>query len=1144
MPTSVPALHPPPSIIRRSINVNDQRRLLAKVMGVVVLHGLTTLCGLINCTRRSTAQESAAYFEHQVQRIEQATIRDLAEVNADNWPEIRRQWRDELRDMLGLSPEPDRTQLRTTVVGSIRHPGMTIDRLHYQSRPGLFVTANLYRPDEEPPAEGWPAVLYVCGHARVNSGGRLLGNKTAYHHHGMWFARHGVVCLMIDTVQLGELQGEHHGTYKLGRWDWISRGYTPAGVEAWNAIRGVDLLSAMPDVDATRIGITGRSGGGAYSWFAAALDERIRVAVPVAGITDLRNHVVDGCVEGHCDCMYFVNLYGWDYAKLAALVAPRALLLENSDTDRIFPLDGVVRVDRQLRDLYQRLDAASQYGLVITPGPHKDTQDLRVPAFRWLLKHLTDQSITVDSPADKELEPGQLAVFERETPAKEHVTDLSSWFVTQAAPIRDSELAWREWSTSWKPRLAEIGVLPSSLPSAEFQQLAAGQLDGHAWKLLEARPTGTATIQVLQVEGASDDAASSAAVAHLRLQDTTRWHPSRIEQLLGTSWIKSRLDALPNRVHYFVRPRCADWLEPEQDARRSTQLVRRFYLLGQTPEQLALHDYLTSLGWISNQLASEQRLRLVGSGRDALLTVLAGLWSLDQSALSAIDGLLIQDFPNDPMLCSCLPALLRTCHPDSLRVAAQQHLSVQQLSGMTDDQRLLVDTSQQPQQANGMRIVEVTQQQATIWVRATRWPLPNLGDLPEVEFHQPDGKHSSGAILPETGVAGLRYGVPGVEADVRVSYRKSSGGDWQHTEWQPVSADTDYSALVKLPGLLPDTHYQVRTSVRGNKRSDLSSTLSGSFKTLPAPGQSASFRLAVSTCQSFPDRDGAHGFDLYRTMRERRTDAFVMAGDVVYYDRLARSRELANYHWQRTYGLPTLVEFHCYVPTYFLKDDHDTYVNDSWPGSRFAWTDRFTFEQGQQIFIQQTGLPDPAYRTFRLGQHLQIWLMEGRDFRSPNNAPDGPDKSIWGAEQKQWLADSLGESQATFKVVISPTPLVGPDRNNKRDNHANRVFETEGQQVRSLIASVPNAISVCGDRHWQFHSIDPATGLHEFSVGPASERHAGGWKQSDFRPDVHQFLRVGGGYLELDLDVRDDQPRLILKHLDTHGHEHHRHEMN
>ncbi len=160
-------------------------------------------------------------------------------------------------------------------------------------------------------------------------------------------------------------------------------------MEAWNAIRAIDYLETLPSVDRTRIGITGRSGGGAYSWFAAALDERIDVAVPVAGITDLQNHVVDGCVEGHCDCMYFVNYYGWDYNRLAALVAPRALLLANSDNDSIFPIDGVESIHRDIAAHYRKLGASNKFGLLLTPGPHQDTQELQVGAFRWLLTHLT-----------------------------------------------------------------------------------------------------------------------------------------------------------------------------------------------------------------------------------------------------------------------------------------------------------------------------------------------------------------------------------------------------------------------------------------------------------------------------------------------------------------------------------------------------------------------------------------------------------------------------------------------------------------------------------------------------------------------------------------------------------------------------------
>jgi len=110
-------------------------------------------------------------------------------------------------------------------------------------------------------------------------------------------------------------RGEHHGTYSKGKWWWVSRGYTPAGVEAWDGIRGLDYLVSRPDVDPERLGVTGRSGGGAYSWWIAALDERVKVAAPTAGITTLRNHVIDGAIEGHCDCMFFVNTYRWDYEE-------------------------------------------------------------------------------------------------------------------------------------------------------------------------------------------------------------------------------------------------------------------------------------------------------------------------------------------------------------------------------------------------------------------------------------------------------------------------------------------------------------------------------------------------------------------------------------------------------------------------------------------------------------------------------------------------------------------------------------------------------------------------------------------------------------------------------------------------------------
>ena len=78
--------------------------------------------------------------------------------------------------------------------------------------------------------------------------------------------------------------------------------------------------------------------------------------------------------------MYMVNTHQWDYAKVAALVSPRPLLISNTDTDRIFPLDGVVRTFESVRRIYTLQDAAEKVALNITAGGHKDTQELRVHA--------------------------------------------------------------------------------------------------------------------------------------------------------------------------------------------------------------------------------------------------------------------------------------------------------------------------------------------------------------------------------------------------------------------------------------------------------------------------------------------------------------------------------------------------------------------------------------------------------------------------------------------------------------------------------------------------------------------------------------------------------------------------------------------
>ena len=155
---------------------------------------------------------------------------------------------------------------------------VVIEKLHFQSRPGLYVTGNLYRPKTS--TGRLPAILYVCGHL---SKGRD-GCKTAFQEHGMWFANNGYVCIILDTLQLGEIPGIHHGTAPPAAAGGGTRSATPpppsnAGTASAPSI----TLTTRPDVDPAKIGVTGISGGGAATfWIAAADDTRQGAPSPSA----------------------------------------------------------------------------------------------------------------------------------------------------------------------------------------------------------------------------------------------------------------------------------------------------------------------------------------------------------------------------------------------------------------------------------------------------------------------------------------------------------------------------------------------------------------------------------------------------------------------------------------------------------------------------------------------------------------------------------------------------------------------------------------------------------------------------------------------------------------------------------------------
>jgi alkaline phosphatase D len=450
-----------------------------------------------------------------------------------------------------------------------------------------------------------------------------------------------------------------------------------------------------------------------------------------------------------------------------------------------------------------------------------------------------------------------------------------------------------------------------------------------------------------------------------------------------------------------------------------------------------------------------------------------------------------------------------------------------------------------PYMATGFKIGEVTDTEAIVWVRltATEERVDFGGPMPEVTYTLADtGEPLEGMeyrrrradAVPTVEFPGgssidtLEGAVPGAMGVVRVRYKTEEDGEFKLTPWLEVDPAADYTRQFHLQDLLPASRYQLEVEYGAGKDQDLK-ILAGSFRTAPSADTAAAVTFTVTTGQRYPDLDSKDGFRIYRVMQEMDPEFFVHTGDILYYDEFGKTTDLANWHWQRIYSLNSLVDFHRHVPSYFIKDDHDTLMNDSWPTMETHFMGEMTFEDGIRIFREQVPMGEKTYRTVRWGKDLQIWLVEGRDFRSANDMEDGPDKTIWGAEQMAWFKRTVQESDATFRILISPTPVVGPDRGNKNDNHANEGFTYEGNMLREFIASQDNMFVVCGDRHWQYVSVDSTHGVKEYSSGPTSDEHAGGWKNDMIRPE-HRYLNVIGGFLALTIDREKDRPLLIARH--------------
>lgn len=563
---------------------------------------------LLCCAGVLPAQDSQVtrHLIEEARRITATAAREVATREA--WEPVRARRLEEMRDSLGLLPWPEKTPLRARVTRTIDRGDYTVELVAFESLPQVYVTGNLYLPKKR---EGKvPGIIYVCGHAFSEH-----GNKTAYQRHGISFARNGYAAIILDSVQTAEAFGTHHGVSRQRFFEWFSRAYTPAGIEVWNAIRAMDYLETRPEIDATRFGMTGRSGGAAMTWFTAAVDERVKVAAPIMGISTYAANVEADTQRGHCDCMFPINFPRHDMLHQGALIAPRPLLMAHGIKDTLFPVPGYREFERVIGELYKSYGHPERFRNIEVDTGHADSDYLREEAIRFFDRHLMKAGERKLVMAYEDLPAAELAVFGGKPPAdsRNHLAHE----ILLPTPAFDPPLVLAEWERR-RARLLKIlreKVLPSPAQPASVPMVRRlPPEDRQPWRELEIDTDEDITVRAFIRKPAKITQPLPALL----------YIASEGEELRDIDGILSASHRRNASVRMIVYPR-ATALTPLKRS-ESTGLLRNAMHIGHTLDSLRLHDVRRAVDALrAEQGVDPERVMVAGEGMAAGLALYAAI---------------------------------------------------------------------------------------------------------------------------------------------------------------------------------------------------------------------------------------------------------------------------------------------------------------------------------------------------------------------------------------------------------------------------------------------------------------------------------------------------------------------------------------
>jgi dienelactone hydrolase len=331
----------------------------------------------------SSRMDAQAFDNFVIARGKQLRALDQPPFSRKEWLERRPRLRAAVLQAMGTLPD-DTCLLDPRMLGELKRPGYRIEKLIFQSRPDVWVTATAYVPEN---VQGkLPAVLCVHGHWPWGRRDPVVQARC------VGLVRLGFFVLAVDAFGAGERapepgRGTYHGALS-GATLWPA-GLTLLGCQFYDNRRAVDYLRSRPEVDGDRLGITGASGGGNQTMYAGALDERFRAVVPVCSVGSYQAYLRAAC----CVCEVLPGALRFtEEGDVLGLTAPRALMVVSATQDSFqFSVGEAARSLDRARIIYRFMEAPEKVRHSTFDSPHAYNQAMREAMYGWMTRWLKNE---------------------------------------------------------------------------------------------------------------------------------------------------------------------------------------------------------------------------------------------------------------------------------------------------------------------------------------------------------------------------------------------------------------------------------------------------------------------------------------------------------------------------------------------------------------------------------------------------------------------------------------------------------------------------------------------------------------------------------------------------------------------------------